>query len=219
MSTVRFRLLLILVTLLAPSCASLRLREKTYALEGPRKYSVNGADFFVQLEGLGGGKGAFSLSAMVYSAAATSTTGPYECALFAVGRAGRHASMTIHSLRLSTPQGGTREFTSGLIDLPIPFSPTRRDGVVQAVYHLPGEIRAVFGRDSELRIDARVSVATTDGREEKKLLRMPLTPLDRTRTEFIVVPAEIYNSITHGGVPFEDSDVGVNRSGWKGGTD
>lgn len=209
------RLFLVHVAILLSGCISVRLHEKTFVPVESRQQSVNGADIHVQIEGLGGGKGAFSVSAMVYSAAMASTTGPYEVSLFAIGEAGRHETMTVHALQMRTPESGRHPLTEGKLGVAIPFSPTRQKGVVQAVFHVPGEVRAEFGRDSELQIDALISVATADHRAVKKPIRMTLKPKDRARSEFIALPSEIYHSIKDSRVPFDDLEIGANRAGWK----
>jgi len=215
LSTAMIRIFFVLVTALSSGCVSVRLHEKTFVRTDSREQSVNGADIQVELEGLGGGNGSFSMSAMVYSAAMTSTKGPYKVSLFAVGEEGRHSTMTVHSLRMKTPESGQLALSGESLGFPIPFSQTRRKGVVQAVYHVPDEVPATFGRDSELQIDALISVRTADHREVKKSIRMVLKPEARSRSEFIALPKELYHTIKNRKIPFHDSDTGVNRSGWK----
>jgi len=206
-------LMLCITALLVPSCMTVKETSNTYVINSGSKTSVAGAtvagEFIPQ-----GGSSTFNASAMVYGVAAGKTFGPYKFALYAAGRPREHDTLTVHSLAYRWASGVRDVIPSQYTGRPIQFRNSLTDGVTQAVYHAPGEMKLDFNAESGVTIEADVSVKSSTGTERRTIT----LKFDRSTvkdTNFISAPHELLRSARQRSIPFADFEIGANRADWK----
>jgi hypothetical protein len=206
-------LMLCITALLVPSCMTVKETSNTYVINSGSKTSVAGAtvagEFIPQ-----GGSSTFNASAGVYGVAAGKTFGPYKFALYATGRRRVHDTLTVHSLTYRWASGVRDAIPAQYTGRAIQFRNSFTDGVTQAVYHAPGEMKLDFNAESGVTVEADVSVKTPTG-TERRTVSLKFDRATVKDTNFVSAPHELLRSARQRSVPFNDFDIGANRGDWK----
>lgn len=185
---------------------SLNAKKHTYgAAASSPPVRVNGTAIRMQVKPEGTEPGAFSVSAMVVSAAVATMTGPFRWRLEAIGETGKQEYLVVHRIRTKTSKthrdewypaqhlGKRADFTS-LKDQP---------GRTRALYPIPGLLKVTPGEDGALDVSVDLTVVTS-GRRERKLVNFRMDPSDKRQDEFIFVPTEIVQSIGKSPADWDD---------------
>jgi hypothetical protein len=161
-----------------------------------------------------GGNASFSASVMVVGFAAARLEGPYQFLLYAVGEEGQHEKMQICSIRYQTATGRT-SIQPHLENQPwIPFSPTKRKGIVQATWHSPGELKMNFDKENWIEVEVNIVIQKNKIQSAPKKFILKFQKEKFSKTLIVNAGLEIYRSIKHRKVPFEDSETGANLTDW-----
>ncbi len=190
-------------------CVSLNAKKHTYgtAASSP-PVRVNGTEIRMQVKPEGTEPGAFSVSAMVVSAAVATMTGPFRWRLEAIGETGKQEYLVVHRIRTRTAKTRRDEwYPASHLGKRADFSPVKAQaGKTRALYPIPGLLKVTPGDDGALDVSVDLTVISS-GRRERKLVNFRMDPSDKRQDEFIFVPTEIVQSIGKG-------TEGWNDHGW-----
>ncbi len=171
------------------SCGHVYTKSHTYQKSGT--VEINGAQVGSAVKPMGG-KGGFSLSAMVYMAGAATLDGPFIWRIEAEGVDGVHDSIVVHRLKVTTSATKRSEwYPVRHLGYRQPFKPFKQEpGKAYAVFQVPGKLKVFPRKDGDITLLADVSVRSKK-RTVRRLVKFQLKASTVKDVEFINVPAEI----------------------------
>ena len=186
--------LLIVVSFGVTSCGHIFTKSDTYDTTHASA-EINGAKLSTAVKPMGG-KGGFSMSAMVYMTASAKLEGPFIWRIEAVGKPQQHTSMTVHRLRVVTSKSKRNEwYPSKKLGEDVNFVNYKREpGKSFAVFQVPGQLKVYPEKDGDITIYADVTIRTKK-RSSRKTVKFQLAAQQgKKKTEFLFIPAEIARS-------------------------
>ncbi len=180
----------LMLSCLLASCGHVITRGDTY--QGASSVGINGAAVSSSVKP-NGGKGGASFSAMIYFAGVGKVDGPFLWRIQAEGKPGVHESMTVHRAKVLTSLTKREEwFPTQWLGKPVEFEHYKKEPEKSyASFQFPGELEVYPEKDGEITVLAEVSVLA-NGRSEKKIAKFQLAPAKANDSEFIFIPAEIF---------------------------
>ena len=188
----RIYFLTALLSICISSCG--HIYTKSHSYKKSETVNINGANVggAVKPEG---GKGGFSVSAMIYFAGGATLDGPFRWRIEAEGKEGVHTSLTLHRVKVITSKTKRNEwYPSKYLGKAALFKPFKKEpGKVFANFEIPGKLKVYPREDGDITILADIS-ATTLQRTERKMVSFLMASETQKNTEFISLPAEIISN-------------------------
>ena len=133
--------LLLIASLGLTSCGHIFTKSNTYDTSRASA-EINGAKITTAVKPMGG-KGGFSVSAMIYMAGSAKLEGPFIWRIEAQGSPQIHTSMTVHRLRVVTSKTKRNEwYPSKKLGEDVKFIHLKREpGKSFAVFQVPGQLK------------------------------------------------------------------------------
>ena len=185
-------LLAALLPLCLGSCGHVYTKNHSY--QKSDTVTINGASVGSAVKPEGG-KGGFSVSAMVYFAGSATLDGPFRWQIEAEGKDGEHESLQLHRVKVITSETKRSEwYPSKYLGGAVPFKPFKREpGKVFANFEIPGKLKVYPRTDGDITVLADISVKTKT-KTERRQVKFQLNADTSKDTEFINLPAEIIKS-------------------------
>lgn len=158
---------------------------------------VNGAVVSMQVKPEGTSGGSYALSAMVVGVGVANLDGPFRWRIEAEGKEGVHEALYVTRIRTKTSVTKRDEiYPERWLGEKIPFSKKQSysDGVVKAVFEIPGRLAVKPKEDGALEVLADVTIQA-NGKRVGKRVKFLLDPATKADREVIFLPAEIVSSI------------------------
>lgn len=196
------------VVLVMSGCVGLYGTRSTYGSNNSAA-EVNGAAVSMQVKPEGTSGGSYALSAMVVGVGVANLDGPFRWRIEAEGKEGVHEALWVTRIRTKTAVTKRDEFyPAKWLGDKIPFSKKKSypEGVVKAVFEIPGQLVVKPKEDGALEVLADVTVLA-NGKRVGKRVKFLLDPTSKDDREMIFLPAEIVSSI---GKPVSEWD----EEGW-----
>ncbi|MBK1830814.1 hypothetical protein JIN77_08765 [Verrucomicrobiaceae bacterium R5-34] len=179
----------ILLPLIVTSCGHLYTKSHSYAKSST--VTINGAKVGSAVKPEGG-KGGFSMSAMVYMAGAATLDGPFRWRIEAEGKEGIHKSLTVHRVKVITSKTKRSEwYPRQHLGTAQAFSSYKKEpGKSFANFQIPGKLKVYPRSDGDITVIADISVTSTQ-KTERRQVRFLLRADTTKEVDFINLPAEI----------------------------
>lgn len=188
--------LLVFFVLVTSGCIGFYGKRSTYGGSGSA-VAVNGAEVSMQVKPEGTSGGSYALSAMVVGVGVANLDGPFRWRIEAEGREGIHEALYVTRIRTKTLLTKRDElYPDRWLGDKIPFSKKQSypDGVVKAVFEIPGRLEVKPKEDGALEVLADVTIQAR-GKRVGKTVKFLLDPASKDDREVIFLPAEIVSSI------------------------
>jgi len=185
-----------LAAVILPICLSScgHIYTKSHSYKQSDRVTINGASVGSGVKPEGG-KGGFSLSAMIYFAGSATLDGPFRWRIEAEGQEGVHESLKLHRVKVVTSKTNRSEwYPSEYLGKAVPFKPFKKEpGKSFANFEIPGQLKVYPRTDGDITVIADISVTTTS-KTERRQVKFQLNSENQKGTEFINVPAELIKS-------------------------
>ncbi|MGJ8645220.1 MAG: hypothetical protein ACSHX9_17595 [Luteolibacter sp.] len=184
------------LALVSSGCMGFYGTRSTYGGSGSG-VAVNGAEVSMQVKPEGTSGGSYALSAMVVGVGVANLDGPFRWRIEAEGREGVHQALYVTRIRTKTSVTKRDEvYPDKWLGEKIPFTKKQSypDGVVKAVFEIPGRLEVKPKEDGTLEVLADVTIQAK-GRRVGKTVKFLLDPASKDDREVIFLPAEIVSSI------------------------
>ena len=184
------------IALVCPGCMSFYGTRSTYGGSG-EGVKVNGADVSMQVKPEGTSGGSYVLSAMVVGVGKANLDGPFRWRIEAEGKEGVHEALFVTRIRTKTSVTKRDEvYPDKWLGDRIAFKRKKAypEGVVKAVFEIPGQLKVKPKEDGKLEVLADVTIQA-NGRRVGKRVKFLLDPTSKNDREVIFLPAEIVSSI------------------------
>ena len=165
---------LITAALTACLCSCGHVYTKSHSYQKSELVTINGASVGSAVKPEGG-KGGFSLSAMVYFAGSATLDGPFRWRIEAEGKEGIHESLTLHRVKVITSKTKRSEwYPSQYLGKPVSFKTFKKEpGKSFANFEIPGKLKVYPREDGDITVIADISV-TTNKKAERRQVRFKL---------------------------------------------
>jgi len=180
---------LALIVLLLPSCIQTVLKDHNFTKGNP--VEINGAQVVSSVKPMGG-KGGFSISAMVFAAATGSLDGPFLWRVEAEGVEGEQEWIRVNEARVTTEKTKRSEpFPKKFLGQKAPFEPIPQEkGKSFAKFQIPGKLTVFPRTDGKIKIHVNVSVHSK-GRTKTEWILFEMDPESKWTSDTIFLPTEI----------------------------
>ncbi len=209
----KFYLSAAIISLCLSSCG--HIYTKSHSYQKSATVSINGASVGSAVKPEGG-KGGFSMSAMVYMAGAATLDGPFRWRIEAEGKEGLHQSLKVHRVKVITSKTKRSEwYPSQYLGESVPFKTYRKEpGKVFANFQIQGKLKVYPRTDGDITIIADISVTSTE-KTERRQVRFKLASGTQKDLKFINLPAEIIKGSRKDPREWEWGAWPVQESTWR----